>query len=154
MMRTMRTGLAGTFAAIALLGYTPQNADAQRRDRDLITRDELVQSSQKNADLYQAVRSLRSHFVQGSRGPRSLGLNPPPRGGQGEGSAQDREAVKTILYINGVRSGDIEMMRNINTINVEEVRYLNPNSASMQYGTGHEGGAVLVKLTGPPDGGA
>lgn len=154
----MRSALLGSLAALVVattsLAVAPTHAEAQRRDRDLITRDELVQSSQKSTDLYQAVRSLRSHFLQGPRGPRSINADPPRTGsGASSGSMRSPETPKAVLYVNGSRSGDVEMLRNIQTINVEEVRYLNPNAAAMQFGQGHDGGAILVKLVSGPTGG-
>lgn len=155
MKRTLLASLAAVMVATTALAMAPADAEAQRRDRDLITRDELVQSSQKSTDLYQAVRSLRSHFLQGPRGPRSINADPARTGSGSAGTLRAGETPKAVLYVNGARSGDVEMLRNIQTINVEEVRYLNPNAASMQFGQGHDGGAILVKLvTGPTGGGA
>jgi hypothetical protein len=154
MKRALFGSLATVIVATTALALAPGQANAQRRDRDLITREELVQSSQKSTDLYQAVRSLRSHFLQGPRGPRSINADPARTGAAvPTGTSRAGEAPKAILYVNGTRSGDVEMLRNIQTINVEEVRYLNPNAASVQYGQGHEGGAILVKLVGGPAGG-
>jgi hypothetical protein len=153
----MKRALLGSLATVVLattaLALSPGDAEAQRRDRDLITREELVQSSQKSTDLYQAVRSLRSHFLQGPRGPRSINADPARTGAGSVGAARPGEAPKAVLYVNGSRSGDVDMLRNIQTINVEEVRYLNPNAAAMQYGPGHDGGAILVKLVSGPTGG-
>lgn len=146
MRSLIRLSLTGLVIAAAAVAFQPAEAEAQRRDRDLITRDELVNSSQKNTDLYSAVRSLRSHMLQGPRGPRQLNVAPPTVGSAGPGTLRNTEAAKAVLYINGARSGDIDMMRNIQTMHVEEVRYLNPNAAGMQFGPGHEGGAILVKL--------
>lgn len=155
MKRAIRSAVLVLTAVVTGLAAAPGDAQAQRRDRDLITRDELVQSSQKNTDLYQAVRSLRSHFLQGPRGPRSINATPPTVGSPNPGTLRAGETPKAVLYVNDARSGDIEMLRNIQTINVEEVRYLNPNAASMRFGQGHDGGAILVKLvTGPTGGGA
>lgn len=153
MKRALLGIMTTVLVATTALALAPGGAEAQRRDRDLITREELVQSSQKSTDLYQAVRSLRSHFLQGPRGPRSINATPPATGSSNPGTLRAGETPKAVLYVNGSRSGDVEMMRNIQTINVEEVRYLNPNAASMQFGQGHDGGAILVKLVAGPTGG-
>ena len=154
MKRTLLASLVAVMVATTALAMAPADAEAQRRDRDLITRDELVQSSQKSTDLYQAVRSLRSHFLQGPRGPRSINADPARTGAEVQtGTMRAGETPKAVLYVNGARSGDLEMLRSIQTINVEEVRYLNPNAAAMQFGPGHDGGAILVKLLGGPTGG-
>lgn len=153
MKRALLGSLTTVIVATTAMAMAPGDAEAQRRDRDLITREELVQSSQKSTDLYQAVRSLRSHFLQGPRGPRSINADPAVTGSGSTGTLRAGETPKAVLYVNGSRSGDAEMMRNIQTINVEEVRYLNPNTASMQFGQGHDGGAILVKLVAGPTGG-
>jgi hypothetical protein len=41
-------------------------------------------------------------------------------------------------------------MKDILTIEVEEVKYLNPNRAGNDLGLGHEGGAIMVKMYKPP----
>lgn len=153
MKGTLMGSLAAVIVATTALAMAPTDAEAQRRDRDLITREELVQSSHKSTDLYQAVRSLRSHFLQGPRGTRSLNATAPRIGSTDPGTVRPSEAPKAVLYVNGSRSGDLEMLRSIQTINVEEVRYLNPNAAAMQFGPGHDGGAILVKLVAGPTGG-
>lgn len=140
MRSVVRLAMTGLLAAATAVVFQPAEAEAQRRDRDVITREELVNSSQKNTDLYSAVRSLRSHMLQGPRGAtRSIG-------GANSVTERSAQAPPAVLYINGSRSGDITMMRSIQTMHVEEVRYLSPNAAGNQFGTGHEGGAILVKL--------
>ena len=118
-------------------GATP-HALAQKRQRDLITRGELAASAQKGQDVYQAIRSLRPHFLAPPRGNRTLGAAPP---------------APTVLYVDGNKQGDLENLKTILTRIVEEVRYLEPSKAQDKYGLGHSGGAVLVKLvklTRPP----
>ena len=50
-----------------------------------------------------------------------------------------------VVYIDGIKSGDPDVLRGIRTGDVEEVRFLNANRAASEYGVGHEGGAILVK---------
>lgn len=106
-------------------------AEAQKRNRDVITRQEIVDSPQFEFDLYQAVRSLRPHFLAGPRGVRTLGASPP---------------APTALYVNGNRMGEIDGLKLILARNADEVRYLDPSRAENQFGLGHSGGAILVKL--------
>ncbi|MDZ4674317.1 MAG: hypothetical protein SGI84_07680 [Gemmatimonadota bacterium] len=108
----------------------------QARDRDVITRAELVESAQKNQDLLKAVKSLRAHFLRPPPGVRSM-TGPPPNAIQ--------------LYVDGIRQAEVESLILIPTIDAEEVRYLEPGKAQDMYGITHNGGAILVKkYRGPP----
>jgi hypothetical protein len=51
-----------------------------------------------------------------------------------------------VVYLDGVKSGDPDVLRGIRTKDVAEVRYLNPNKAASEYGLNHEGGAIQVSL--------
>lgn len=108
----------------------------QARDRDVITRAELVESAQKNQDLLKAVKSLRSHF-----------LRPPP----GVRSMVGSRVNAIQLYVDGIRQTEVESLILIPTLDAEEVRYLEPGKAQDLYGITHNGGAILVKkYRGPP----
>ena len=129
----MKTRLAVAALALASSGFglVPADAVAQKRDRDKITREEILNSSQKEGDLLQVIRGLRPHFVAAPRGVRSMG------GGR---------AAPTALYINGNKMGDLSMLKQILATDVFEVRYMDPSKAENEFGIGHSGGAVLVTL--------
>lgn len=129
-MATSRIVIAAVVLGVAWLGLTPRDAASQKRQRDLITREELENSAHKNQDLYQAVRSLRPHFLAPPRGNRSMGPG---------------SAAATVLYVDGTPQGDLETLRMIPVMTVEEVRYLEPSKAQHEFGHTHSGGAVLVK---------
>jgi hypothetical protein len=124
------------YAAIAavMLGLggpgSPDPVLAQSRDRDKITREEILNSAQKQQDLYLVVRGLRPHFLLPPRGVRSISGRPAP----------------AVLYINGNRMGELIEMRKILATDVHEVRYLDPGKAENEFGVRHSGGAVLVTL--------
>jgi hypothetical protein len=128
----MKTRLAVAVLALAGagLGLMPADAMAQKRDRDKITREEILNSSQKERDLLVVIRGLRPHFVAPPRGVRSMG----------------GRAAPTVLYVNGNKMGDLSMLRQILAIDVFEVRYMDPSKAENEFGIGHSGGAVLVTL--------
>lgn len=133
-------------------------AHAQRKDRDLITREELVQAATRAPDLLLAVRGLRSHMVDttrgASRGVRSMDVAAPGRSSTGAtasmGTTRNTMAPTPVLYVDGQKIGHLTLMKDILTIEVEEVKYLNPNRAANDLGLGHEGGAILVKMYKPP----
>ena len=125
MVRT--TLLALTLAA---LGGGLNEVEAQKRQRDLITREELAGIDRQGLDVYQAIRNLRPHFLAPPRGNRTM------RG----------EHITATLYVNGNRQGDVESLKMMMVANVEEVRYLDPARATEEYGMSHSAGAVLVRL--------
>lgn len=123
MLLTMLVGVG-----VALAGA--DQAEAQKRQRDVITLLELEQTGKKAQDLYQAIRSLRPHFLQPPRGTRTMGSYTPD---------------PTVVYVDGLRTGDLETLKTISTQNVFEVRYFEPSKAQEEFGMNHSGGAVLVR---------
>ena len=128
----MKTRLAVAALALAGAGFPLASTDAvaQKRDRDKITREEILNSGQKERDLLVVIRGLRPHFVAPPRGVRSMGAR----------------VVPTALYVNGTKMGDLSMLRQILATDVFEVRYMDPSKAENEFGIGHSGGAVLVTL--------
>lgn len=139
---------AGVVLAAFCLTVLPGAAAAQdkpvKRQRDLITRDELL-AGQADRDLYAAIRSLRPHFLQRARGTRSMNVERGGFGADGMKAGAD-QAPLPILYIDGNKSGDLEFLKTILAVDVYEVRYLDPGKAQDQFGLDHAGGAVLVQL--------
>jgi hypothetical protein len=132
----MTRGMAVVALALGL-GMAPTlevQAQVQNRQRDLITREELVQSAQKHQDLEKAIRSLRPHFLRRPPGVRSMA---------GMGPAQVQ------LYIDGIKQTELGSLVLIQTLDVEEVRYLEPARAQEQYGITHSGGVIQVKRHRP-----
>lgn len=138
---------------VLLLASTAQAQDKKtKRERNRISREELVEAADRFPDLYDAIRSLRAHFLApnnrgvrttgvGERGAGSSGLS---GGSYGSGGSNAANAL-AVLYIDGRRSGDLNVIKGLKTREVEEVRYLTPTEAGQEYGLGHEGGAVLIK---------
>ena len=155
------TRMLSLLAAAALLAPAPAQAQKEpKKDRDLITREELLDADAKSPDLYQAVKRLRPHFLTVlNRGPTRTGVRPasPSTGGRpcdavlerDCGSSAQSDIPLPVVYVDGMKTGDPEVLKGIATKNVEEVRYLTATKAEMDYGLGHEGGVILVKLYKP-----
>lgn len=111
------------------LAITPSAAHAQKKSRDLITREEIEASPQKDQDIFSVIRSLRPHFLAPARGVRSLG----------------NSSSRMSLYVDGVRETDAGALKNIMASAVAEVRYLDPTQSEAEYGPEANGGAVIVK---------
>ena len=94
----IRSGFLALSVAAGWLVLAPADGLAQKKQRDVITREEILQSGQRDMDLQRAVRSLRPHFLAAPRGQRTMGAAPP-----GE----------LVLYIDGSRSGDLNGLKEI-----------------------------------------
>ena len=129
-MTTIRIALTVLTAAASLV-VSPSESFAQKRQRDVITREEIQGSAFKAADLHRAIRSLRPHFLTPARGVRTLG---------------NAIIEPLAVYINGTRQTGEDALRSIQASAVEEVRFLDPNKAGNEFGPRANGGALLVKL--------
>ncbi|HEV8455220.1 MAG TPA: hypothetical protein VGQ24_10030 [Gemmatimonadales bacterium] len=147
-----------TAASVIVLPASALAQDKPKKERDLIAREELVEADAKFPDLFQAVKRLRPHFLAQNRGPRTTGIQAPAGGGSMcnatlEPNCAARQVVSTVVaqvvYLDGTKSGDPDVLKGIRTADVEEVRYLSPNRAASEYGLGHEGGVILVKRYNP-----
>lgn len=127
----VRLGLAAlAIAAIGCKSLGPPNPPAPARQRDLLTREEILSSTAQQGDLLQAISSLRPNFLAVPRGayPRS----------------------SLVVYVNGIRQiGGLESLRSISAIKVAEVRYLEPTAALNEFGPAASGGALVVTLSDP-----
>jgi len=123
--------LLGGVAALA-----PSQLHAQKkRQRDLVTRDEIVETGQTQQDLFAALRALRPRFLERPPGVRTITAG---------------ETKATAVYVDGKPMGGIETLQSIMASTVEEVRYYEPSKAATEFGPNAEGGAVAVKLTKAP----
>ena len=97
-MSTRRLILTALLSSAGLLSLTPATAHAQqKKSRDLITREEIESSPQKDQDIYAVIRSLRPHFLAPARGVRTLG----------------NSTSRMSLYVDGVRETDAAALKNI-----------------------------------------
>jgi len=111
------------------------SADGQqrpRRDRNLITLEELQQSGTQ--DLYQAVRKLRPAWLS-SRGAASISPD-------GSGMVTKEEAM--VVYVDGARRGGLDELRAFPFEQAAEIRFLSSDVATSRHGTGHPFGAIEV----------
>ncbi len=102
-------------------------SEGPSRRRNQITREEIAQIQVTSA--YEAIQQLRPEFFR-SRGVRSMASG---------------DASVAAVYVDGVRQGGLEALRNIPKETVEDIRYLSATDATTQFGTGHAGGAILVR---------
>ena len=53
-----------------------------------------------------------------------------------------------VVYVEGSRRGSPEALRQIDVVDVEKIKYLRPDEATMRYGSGHDNGVIFVHLKG------
>lgn len=122
----------GLLALAAIAGATlPGELSAQRRQREVIMREEILKSPQKDQDLFEAIRVLRPHFFAAPRGARSLG---------------GTVTAPLAIYVDRMRQSGGDVLRQIMASTVEEVRYLDPARSENEFGITANGGALVIKL--------
>ena len=113
-----------------------QATGASGEDRDLVTAEEL--STVFVSDLYQALQRLRPLWLQ-SRGARTI-----------------NQETQIAVVVNGTYFGPVEMLSQISTQSVVEIRRLDGPTASAtipgSLGSGRTiESAIVVRLGGPND---
>jgi outer membrane cobalamin receptor len=113
---------------VLLVGCTKSNAvsSAPNSRRDLITREQI--ESLNATDAYDIVQRLRSDVLRG-RGSTSVRSGP----------------ILAVVYIDGVRRGGPEILRQLRSTEVEEIRFISGNDATTRWGTDHGGGVIDIK---------
>jgi hypothetical protein len=107
---------------------------AHQPQRDLLTREEILNSTYRDLDLYQTVRGLRPNFLEPPSAPRSRATT---------------ASLPTAVYVDRIRQTGIAALRTLRASDVEEVRYLDPTASQSELGPTAAGGAVMVKLRKP-----
>lgn len=106
-------------------GQAPEES-GPTRDRNVITRAELEGWDALSA--YEAIRRLRPTWLR-YRG-QSVLTNP------------GRETMR--IYVNRSYFGDASSLSNIPVRNIQEMRFLDARQATLQYGTDHTVGAIII----------
>jgi hypothetical protein len=114
--------LAGSATACATAGTGEAVSSTSRSSP--ITLAEIRQSSASNA--LELVQALRPNWLR-ARGQTSI-----------------RYGDEVVVYLNNIRLGTIESLREISTTNVGSVEYVEPRLANMRWGAGHTQGAIVV----------
>ncbi len=116
---TTPDSVAGVLRAVA------PGSPAARSDRSTITRDE-IRSTQFN-NMFEVVRALRGNWVR-TRTAESFG----------------KSSVLQVYLDMQRLPGGLDELRQLNPVNVELVRFLDPMQASARFGLDHGSGALLI----------
>jgi hypothetical protein len=121
-------------AAPACKSLGPPNPISPQRQKDLLTREEILNSTAQQGDLLQAIHSLRPEFFAVPRGVYSR---------------SSPAATPIAVYIDRIRQSGVQSLRTISAIGVAEVRYLEPTAALSEFGPTAAGGALLIRMFDP-----
>lgn len=130
-------------ATISLLAIAAACAstDGARRGADsaVITAEEVAASPVNNA--YDLVQALRPRWLN-ERGQQRLTTTQRRDAAGRAVRGMDTSAI--VAYVDGTRLGDVNALRTVNTSDIRSVRHLNSSEATLQFGSGHTHGAILV----------
>jgi hypothetical protein len=117
--------VAATGCARSSAGAAPHGIAAPRSQRDVITKQQIEATHQK--DAYSVVASLRSNWLR-ERGSDTL----------------NRDPTKVQVYLDNVRMGEVDALKAIRVETVEYIQHYDANAASARWGIGHGQGVIFV----------
>lgn len=112
-------------------GASPEQQSASRRDRDVITQEELSQPSVRAQSLLDLIQSSRPHFLNQ----------------RGKNSHSDDEAGAVHVSVDNGRILPLQELANIHAGTAIEVRYLNASAAMQKFGGAAREGPVILVIT-------
>lgn len=65
---------------------------------------------------------------------------------QKRGSSSVSRISDVVVYVEGSRRGGPDTLRQISVMNVKSIEHLDSNEATLEYGSGHDHGAIRVEL--------
>ena len=111
-----------------------QEARRRRGDRSKLTRQDLDEAGNAIMTARDAIRNLRPHWLQPPMG-RTASSNFGAAGGG---------ATTVVVYVDGTRQVDLEVLATIRNADIHEMRYLDQNRAIALHGPGHEAGVIEI----------
>lgn|SRR5690606_17279380 len=129
MKRAMRWAVASALLlGVAACGPSTRGTSTARPGLDVITAEQIDVASHANAFLL--VQALRPQWLR-TRGPSTTGA---------------REVVQ--VYVDGSHLGGPDYLRQIASVSVARIEYLDGLEASQRWGMNHGGGAIVVTTRG------
>lgn len=126
----MRAALFTVLLATAALGCATGGSSGSQESSsgsfDRIASEELRQIEADNLNAYQAVRRLRSNWLRARSATFDGGRNYPR------------------VFVDGIEFGELDSLRDINIVDIEEMRFLDAREATTRFGTGYMGGVIAV----------
>lgn len=119
--------------ALVLVGCgSAREAGKLPSSREVLTAAEISRTSALTA--YEAVQMLRPAFLR-AQGPKAVLSSP-------------RSTVYPVVYMNGTYHGALETLMSLDVRDIQDIRYIDPQQATIMYGTGHVAGVIMVNTKG------
>ena len=64
---------------------------------------------------------------------------------RGTASFRDMSQVGAIVYLDGIRYGKLESLRNLNIEEIRDIEFISAGDATTRFGTDNLGGAILIR---------
>lgn len=109
-------------ASLACAGARSHPARVRPERRDVLGVDEIRRDGSGTA--YDVIRRLRPEFLSRAK---ARGVDDLP-----------------IVFLDGIRVGEIDVLRTIGVTGLREIRWLGPDEATLRFGTGYPAGAICV----------
>lgn len=116
---------AGALALSGLISVAPAAAQDHNSSRDVISGETLAVSGFTTA--FEGLYLLRPSIRQGRAAPAIDGTGKPD----------------PVVYLDGVRV-ESWTLQSVQREELETMRYVDPTTANLRYGLGHQGGAIVV----------
>ena len=123
-----------TVLSVSVATLAGQSPLAAQRRNNVLTTEEIERANVATA--YEAVQTLRPRWLQGPRELNRL----PARGDESPHSPG------ISVYINDVSMGDVDYLKDIPAVRVQELRWLSPFDAASRFGPTEGQAAILVTL--------
>ena len=95
---------------------------------NVLTGDQIRETNVGN--VYDALRRLRPQWLR-ARGSASI-VSP--------------ESTAPVVYVSGIRRGELRTLQNVNVDQVRRVEFIDGRDATTRFGTGHGGGVIMVDV--------
>ena len=135
--------LLAAAVACASSGVSPSTPEAgrppaARRDRALITMEDLADPSMSALSVYEAIRLLRPNFLS-DRGTQMISY-------EGSAGTVDAESGRVHASIDGLGIVSVEELKRLHVNGVLEIRLLDAAAAMLRFGaTARQGPVILVR---------
>lgn len=141
---------SGSETASTATASAGSTSKSQSTDRDVISRGELA--AKPSSNLYDAVSSLRSHWLRGSAIARSSVSIGAMDSAAGVGGAGPRTVVSGTagieVYVDGRRLGLAESLRSMAAESAEKLCYFSLNRAQNRFGLSVQAPVIEVFTRG------
>lgn len=134
MRSTIVLAALAALVAFPLAAQDPDGSKAKkpRKDPNVITLEEIEAVRDRAETAMAVIRYERPQFLR-ARGATSFG-----------NTRSGRSVPYPKVVVDGVPRGEIDVLNQLPSMTVREIRYLSAADASIRFGTDYDGGAILV----------